>query len=122
MSVSALLAQRSDHSLAGMCGRAGRRTRRATPGRLWEPATVVPHDRLVVTLRVTIGYDDGVICIDVVDDGRTRRSDLPQRGGRHGLIGMRGGWPCMADRSRPDPLPERGYRVTATLPLPREDP
>ena len=73
-------------------------------------------------LDCTIGYDDGAICIDVVDDGRTRRSDLPQPGGRHGLIGMRERVAVYGGTLETGPLPERGYRVTATLPLPREDP
>jgi signal transduction histidine kinase len=67
----------------------------------------------------TIGYHDGAIYLDVVDDGRARRSDPPRPGGGHGLIGMRERVAVYGGTLETGPLPERGYRVTATLPVAR---
>ena len=67
----------------------------------------------------TIGYHDGTIYLDVVDDGRARRSDPPRPGGGHGLIGMRERVAVYGGTLETGPLPERGYRVTATLPVAR---
>ncbi len=69
--------------------------------------------------RVTIGYGEHELSIEVTDDGCGGRDvpdhDRPDNG--HGLVGMRervnlyGGW------LRAAPLPGRGFQVLARLPL-----
>ncbi len=66
--------------------------------------------------------------IEVVDDGAPRRPDVPNRrarvpvpvprsGGGHGLVGMRERVTALGGRVTAAPLPDRGFRVSAELPL-----
>jgi signal transduction histidine kinase len=64
--------------------------------------------------RVTITRDDGMLLVEVVNDGASAAS--PRPGGR-GLVGMRERAELYGGRLTAGPGPEGGWRVRAELPL-----
>jgi signal transduction histidine kinase len=71
--------------------------------------------------RVRIGYDEGALLVEVLDQGQARSTGAGIVGGGHGLLGMREraaalGGSCEAGRA-----PGGGWRVQARIPIDRED-
>ncbi|NUR89781.1 MAG: sensor histidine kinase [Nonomuraea sp.] len=64
--------------------------------------------------RVSLREEGGAVAVEVVDDGPGRRV-LPGSGG-HGLVGMRERVLLYGGALEAGPLPERGFRVRASLP------
>ncbi|MDT3726337.1 sensor histidine kinase [Streptomyces sp. DSM 41972] len=64
--------------------------------------------------RVTIGYQDGELTIEVADDGRGG----PASGIGYGITGMRERVSLLRGQFTAGPRPEGGFRVAARLPLP----
>jgi signal transduction histidine kinase len=64
--------------------------------------------------RVSIAYGEDELSIEVTDDGQGHRA-VDRHG--HGLIGMRERVHLYGGRLRAGPLPERGFQVSARLPL-----
>ncbi|MEV6125946.1 sensor histidine kinase [Streptomyces violaceusniger] len=66
--------------------------------------------------RVAIGYEDGELSVEVVDDGR----GATENGSAHGfgIIGMRERVGLLGGHLSAGPRPEGGFRVAARLPLP----
>ena len=74
--------------------------------------------------RVTVGYGDGELGLEVVDDGNAAVLTPAGPGGSpvvsgHGLIGMRERVHLCGGQFSAGPRPGRGFRVAATLPLNR---
>lgn len=63
--------------------------------------------------RVTVAYEDAAVSVEVVDEGR---GAVPSTGG-HGLAGMRERTRLYGGEFEAGPLPGRGFRVAARLPL-----
>lgn len=61
-----------------------------------------------------LSYTSGQVEVVITDDG-TRRTDAPARG--HGLAGMQERAAMVGGSVHAGPLPDRGFRVTAVLPL-----
>jgi len=68
------------------------------------------------TAAVSLAYDDAELRIDVADTGRGSAAAGSQSIG-HGLIGMRERAASVGGTVQAGPARERGYRVTARLPL-----
>ncbi|MDQ1644008.1 MAG: hypothetical protein QOJ50_192 [Cryptosporangiaceae bacterium] len=66
--------------------------------------------------RVAIGYGDGELSVEVVDDGRGATGTVSAHG--FGLIGMRERVGLLRGDFCAGPRPEGGFRVAARLPLP----
>jgi signal transduction histidine kinase len=81
-----------------------------------EALTNVVKHAAPATCRVKVGVGDGEITVDIVDDGQHRRGGIVSEGG-HGIIGMRERVALFGGRLEAEPLPYRGFRVTARLPL-----
>ncbi len=98
------------------------------------PATTLPagidvsayrivQEALTNTLRhagasradVTLRYGDDAVEVEVVDDGRG--AGAPSSGGGNGLVGMRERAVLLGGTLEAGPLPQRGYRVHARLPV-----
>jgi len=74
--------------------------------------------------RVRLSYGDNDLTIEVTDRGRGRPSGRPAPGradgagnGGHGIAGMRERVAMYSGQFEAGPLPGRGFRVTARLPL-----
>ncbi|AOR30075.1 hypothetical protein BFF78_02410 [Streptomyces fodineus] len=65
---------------------------------------------------VALGYGNGELSVEVVDDGRGVAGEGPAHG--FGLIGMRERAALLQGRFSAGPRPEGGFRVAARLPLP----
>jgi signal transduction histidine kinase len=61
-----------------------------------------------------LSYTLGQVEVVITDDG-THRTDTPAAG--HGLVGMQERAAMVGGSVRAGPLPDRGFRVTAVLPL-----
>ncbi|QGV81916.1 sensor histidine kinase [Streptomyces ficellus] len=66
--------------------------------------------------RVTVGYEDEELVVEVVDDGRGAPVDAPAHG--FGIVGMRERAGLLHGRLSAGPRPGGGFRVAARLPLP----
>jgi signal transduction histidine kinase len=66
--------------------------------------------------RVTIGYADEELSVEVVDDGRGVTEDGSEHG--FGLVGMRERVALLHGNLSVGPRPDGGFRVAARLPLP----
>ncbi|PVE11784.1 sensor histidine kinase [Streptomyces scopuliridis] len=66
--------------------------------------------------RVTIGYGDEELSVEVVDDGRGATGNGSAHG--FGIVGMRERVGLLHGRLSAGPRPEGGFRVAARLPLP----
>jgi signal transduction histidine kinase len=75
---------------------------------------VVKHAR-TDRCRISLAYAPDTLGIEVTDDGVGAQP--PARGFGHGLIGMRERTALHGGRFEAGPLPLRGYRVAASLPL-----
>jgi signal transduction histidine kinase len=71
------------------------------------------HASSPTTVTVDLQFGDDALCIEVRDDGS---GEVSTEGG-HGLIGMRERVQLYGGSLRATALPERGFRVTADLPL-----
>ncbi|MFI9597722.1 sensor histidine kinase [Nonomuraea sp. NPDC052265] len=82
-----------------------------------EALTNVVKHAATGSARVALCYDPDELSIEVADDGLgCRKADGPSLG--HGLIGMRERAHLCGGTFHATPLPEGGFRVTATLPTP----
>ncbi|HEX6388896.1 MAG TPA: sensor histidine kinase, partial [Solirubrobacteraceae bacterium] len=94
----------------------------ALPAGLDVSAYRIVQEALTNTLRhaqasradVTLRYGDDAVEVEVTDDGR---GDGDASGGGNGLVGMRERAALLGGRLEAGPLPQRGYRVHARLPL-----
>ncbi|MCX5197444.1 sensor histidine kinase [Streptomyces sp. NBC_00249] len=68
--------------------------------------------------RVTIGYGEEAVTVEVLDDGRGARSGAHGEGTGFGIEGMRERVSLLHGRFSAGPRPEGGFRVAAELPLP----
>ncbi|OKI12165.1 hypothetical protein A6A07_19950 [Streptomyces sp. CB03911] len=66
--------------------------------------------------RVSVGYGDEELSVEVVDEGRGVTGPAPGRG--FGLVGMRERVALLHGRFEAGPRPGGGFRVAAVLPLP----
>lgn len=66
--------------------------------------------------RVSVGYGDEELSVEVVDEGRGVTGPAPGRG--FGLVGMRERVGLLHGRFEAGPRPGGGFRVAAVLPLP----
>jgi signal transduction histidine kinase len=87
---------------------------------LQEAVTNVLKHADATRVDCTIRYGTGAIHLDVVDDGRPHRVSGQLPGGGHGLVGMRERVAAHGGTLDAGPLPGRGYRIAAALPLPPE--
>jgi len=87
------------------------------------PTNVVKHTA-TPECQVTLDYRKDELSLEIIDDGGTAAL-TPAGGGPgdvpsgHGLIGMRERVYLCGGQFSAGPRPERGFRVTATLPLNR---
>lgn len=82
---------------------------------LQEALTNVVQHAASRTARATLDYREDELSIEVTDDGRGAAAATAHRG--HGLAGMRERVHLYGGRFNAAPLPGRGYRVTASLPI-----
>jgi signal transduction histidine kinase len=68
--------------------------------------------------EVTVRREDGILELDVRDDGAGARAPEPESGGGRGIAGMRERAAMLGGTLEAGPLPEGGFRVHARLPLP----
>lgn len=80
-----------------------------------EALTNVVRHAAPAVCRVRVGIGDEEITVDVTDDGQHRRA-APEPAG-HGIIGMRERAALFGGRLDAEPLPYRGFRVSARLSL-----
>lgn len=66
---------------------------------------------------VTLRYEGGMLHIDIEDDGAAGRGAVRADGSGLGLIGMRERVELCGGNFRAGPVPDRGFRVEAALPL-----
>jgi signal transduction histidine kinase len=81
-----------------------------------EALTNVVRHAAPATCRVRVGIESGELTVDVTDDGQHRRA-VPAQTGGHGIPGMRERAALFGGRLDAGPLPQRGFRVAARLPL-----
>ena len=90
---------------------------------LQEAITNVGKHADATRIDCVIHYDDKLLRLDVLDDGRSPRADGAAPGGGHGLVGMRERVALYDGTLEAGPQPGgRGYRVTAVLRLTGEAP
>jgi signal transduction histidine kinase len=77
---------------------------------------VVKHARTTAS-RVTVIYEDDAIGLDITDDGHGARADAVAATVGHGIAGMRERASLFGGELHAGPLPGRGFRVAARLPL-----
>ena len=77
---------------------------------------VVKHAQTTAS-RVLVTYTDDALCLEITDDGRGARADAVAASGGHGLAGMRERASLFGGELHAGPLPGRGFRVGARLPL-----
>ncbi|MBB4703101.1 sensor histidine kinase [Sphaerisporangium siamense] len=78
-----------------------------------EAVTNVVKHAAPARCRVSVLAEDGVVTIEVTDDGRGARSSAGPPG--HGIVGMRERVTLYDGRFAAGPLPQGGFQVSATL-------
>ena len=77
---------------------------------------VVKHAQTTAS-RVLVTYTDDALCLEITDDGRGARADAVAASGGHGIAGKRERASLFGGELHAGPLPGRGFRVGARLPL-----
>jgi signal transduction histidine kinase len=77
---------------------------------------VVKHARTTVS-RVLVTYDGDAIRLEITDDGDGTPADVVAASAGHGIAGMRERASLFGGEFHAGPLPGRGFRVAARLPL-----
>jgi signal transduction histidine kinase len=77
---------------------------------------VVKHARTTAS-RVTVTYDDDALGLEITDDGAGAPAAAVVAGPGHGMAGMRERASLFGGEFHAGPLPGRGFRVAARLPL-----
>jgi signal transduction histidine kinase len=77
---------------------------------------VVKHAQTTES-RVVVTYADDAICLEITDDGQGAPADSVTAGAGHGIAGMAERVSLFGGEFHAGPLPERGFRVAARLPL-----
>jgi signal transduction histidine kinase len=77
---------------------------------------VVKHARTTAS-RVTVTYTDDALCLEITDDGAGAPAAAVVAGAGHGMTGMRERTNLFGGEFHAGPLPGRGFRVAARLPL-----
>jgi signal transduction histidine kinase len=72
------------------------------------------------TATVVVTYDDVTLDIDILDDGRGAAQGLEAADSGHGLIGMKERVSLLDGSLSTAPRVGGGYRVHATIPIPRQ--
>ena len=67
--------------------------------------------------EVHVRYDEGLVEIEVSDDGQGMRGDASSNGGGHGLVGMRERVSIYGGELEAGPRAEGGFRLRARLPV-----
>ncbi|MEV0400679.1 histidine kinase [Actinoallomurus sp. NPDC050550] len=70
------------------------------------------------SVTVTVTHDPQQVSVEVTDNAPTTASRHSRPGGGYGLVGMRERVEALGGRLRAGPLPEAGWAVQASLPLP----
>jgi signal transduction histidine kinase len=70
------------------------------------------------TVNVTIARAPRYVTVEVTDDAPAAAVRAPRTGGGYGLVGMRERVEALGGMVRTGPLPQTGWSVRATLPLP----
>lgn len=87
---------------------------------------VVKHAGPRAECEVIVGFSDGMLSLDVTDDGGHDKPEsgngttgraAAQGGAGHGIVGMRERVSLCGGTFSAGPLPRRGFRVTARIPL-----
>jgi signal transduction histidine kinase len=76
-------------------------------------------------IRVSVRHDDGVLTLEVADNGHGFTLDakgMPERGSGLGIVGMRERVAMVGGKLRIDSAPGRGTRLTATIPASAQAP
>jgi signal transduction histidine kinase len=99
-----------------------------------EALTNVVKHAGVAQCRVTVGYEEDELTVEIVDEGEggrvpataggpaARLNGLSGDSGGHGLIGMRERVSLYGGELSAGPRPERGFRVAARLPIEDQTP
>ncbi len=77
---------------------------------------VVKHAQTIAS-RVLVTYTDDAICLEITDDGDGAAADAVAASAGHGIAGMRERASLFGGEFHAGPLPGRGFRVAARLPL-----
>jgi len=77
---------------------------------------VVKHARTTAS-RVLVTYDDDAVRLEITDDGDGAAADAVAASAGHGIAGMRERASLFGGELHAGPLPGRGFRVAARLPL-----
>ncbi len=77
---------------------------------------VVKHAQTTAS-RVLVRYTDDAICLEITDDGDGAAADTVAASAGHGIAGMRERASLFGGEFHAGPLPRRGFRVAARLPL-----
>jgi signal transduction histidine kinase len=77
---------------------------------------VVKHAQTTAS-RVLVTYTDDAICLEITDDGDGAAADAVAASAGHGIAGMRERASLFGGEFHAGPLPGRGFRVVARLPL-----
>jgi signal transduction histidine kinase len=77
---------------------------------------VVKHAQTTES-RVVVTYADDAICLEITDDGHGAPADSATAGAGHGIAGMAERVSLFGGEFHAGPLPGRGFRVAARLPL-----
>jgi len=80
---------------------------------------VVKHARTTAS-RVLVTYSGGAMELEITDDGDGVRGCSVAASAGHGIAGMRERASLFGGELHAGPLPGRGFRVAARLPLDRE--
>jgi signal transduction histidine kinase len=77
---------------------------------------VVKHAQTTAS-RVVVTYQEDALCLEITDDGRGAPAAAVPTAPGHGIVGMRERAGLYGGEFHAGPLPGRGFRVTARLPL-----
>ncbi|MEV6012894.1 sensor histidine kinase [Streptomyces sp. NPDC051976] len=87
-----------------------------------EALTNVVKHAAATTAQAGVDYQDDQLVIEVCDQGPGRPSAAQSAAGGRGLAGMRERTALYGGELHAEPLPGRGFKVTARLPLPEQRP